>query len=138
LLQKLAPESLREERRTGVLSEENKNARTPRATAAFAFHSDATVGIDRSASVSLPKHLACESTPQFFTALCSLPTHREKFRTDRAIGIPTFVIGIFEGEGRSMLLRDTQAMLWFVDRWWWFPTASTVFLTPERIAKVRL
>jgi hypothetical protein len=37
-----------------------------------------------------------------------------------------------------MLLRDTQAMLWFVDRWWWFPTASTVFLTPERIAKVRL
>ena len=20
---------------------------------------------------------------------------------------------------------DTQAMLWFADRWWWFPTAST-------------
>jgi hypothetical protein len=24
-----------------------------------------------------------------------------------------------------MLLRDMDAMLWFADRWWWFPTAST-------------
>ena len=24
-----------------------------------------------------------------------------------------------------MPLQDTDAMLWFANRWWWFPTAST-------------
>ena len=30
-----------------------------------------------------------------------------------------------------MIRREMDAMLWFVDRWWWFPTASTDLYSAE-------
>jgi hypothetical protein len=77
-----------------ILRRKSKHACKARATPAFARQSDATVGIDRSASVSLPKHLACESTSEFFAAACEVSTHREKFRTDCALCIPTAIVTV--------------------------------------------
>jgi hypothetical protein len=58
LVKKLASESCHEERRTGVLSEENRIARTTANPRALARKKDETLDADRAIPVRVPEHLA--------------------------------------------------------------------------------
>jgi len=59
LPQKLAPTSCREESGSGVVSEENRIARTTENPRASARKKNETLGADRAISVRVPKHIAC-------------------------------------------------------------------------------
>jgi hypothetical protein len=98
--------------------EENKNARKARATPAFAFDSDATVGIDRSASECVPEHLACEGAEEFLAAACEVSEDRGAAGFDAVVGLSA---PLEAEEFETMPCPNMDAMLWFANRWWWFP-----------------
>jgi hypothetical protein len=75
-------------------TEENKNARTTPASPAFARQKDATVGIDRSASISIPELPGFSGAAKFREAACQVSADREKFRTDCALCIPTAIVTV--------------------------------------------
>ena len=94
LLQELAHEFWREERGTGVLSEENRIERKITNTRASGRKSNAKMGAEGTPSRYLPRLFACESTSEFFAPAAEVSTHREKFRTDCALCIPTAIVTV--------------------------------------------
>jgi len=91
LLQNLAPESCHEERRTGVLSEENRIARTTSNPRALGRQSDATVGTDRPASERVPEHPAREGAEEFLAAGCQVPGTCCASELEPPLALPAFV-----------------------------------------------
>jgi hypothetical protein len=90
-LQKLAPEFWREERRTGILSEENRIERTTANSRASARKKDETVGADRAIPVRVPEHLACEGAAKFFAPACQVPGTCCASELGPPLALPAFV-----------------------------------------------
>ena len=91
LLQKLTPESLRKERRTGDLSEENRIERTTANPRASARKKNETLGTDRTIPVRVPENLASEGPEEFFAAAYQVPGTCCASELGRPLAIPTFV-----------------------------------------------
>jgi hypothetical protein len=94
LLQELAHEFWREERGTGVLSEENRIERKITNTRASGRKSNAKMGAEGTPSRYLPRLFAHEGAEEFFAAAREVSTHREKFGTDCALCVPTAIVTV--------------------------------------------
>jgi hypothetical protein len=91
LLQELAPEFCHKERRTGVLSEENRIARTTANPRASARKKDEPLGADREASERVPELLAREGATKFREAVCQVSPDWGATGFDAVVGLPAFV-----------------------------------------------
>jgi hypothetical protein len=115
-----------EQRRTEVwLRRKSNHACKTTGSRAPARQINAKMGAEGSPSQRISELPGFSGATKFFAATCQVSENRGAAGFDAVVGVPTFVIGIFEGERRSRLLRDMDAKLWIADRWWWFPTAST-------------